>query len=70
MRKRYTLRATWIAAILLFFSGLLTAQQDARPWYEKMEDPAVNYFDVQESFRQEWLGKPIERGKGWKQFQR
>ncbi|MFO0362449.1 MAG: MopE-related protein, partial [Flavobacteriales bacterium] len=35
-----------------------------------MEDPAVNYFDVQESFRQEWLGKPIERGKGWKQFQR
>jgi len=35
-----------------------------------MDDPTVNFYDIQEAFYQEWEGKEYERGKGWKQFKR
>lgn len=42
----------------------------AQDWSQKMMDPSVNFYDVQQSFNQYWAGKTIEKGKGWKQFKR
>ncbi|MFM1930857.1 MAG: hypothetical protein RL226_160 [Bacteroidota bacterium] len=35
-----------------------------------MEDPSINFYDVQRSFDQYWEGREVEKGKGFKQFKR
>lgn len=42
----------------------------SQPWVQQMQDPAVNFYAVQQSFNQFWQGKTIGKGKGWKQFKR
>lgn len=44
----------------------VTAQQ----WVEKMQDPNVNFYEVQKSFHEYWKDRPMERSKGYKQFKR
>jgi len=36
----------------------------------EMQDPNVNFYDVQESFNAFWEGRVVERGQGYKQFKR
>lgn len=64
--------------LLLAVSLIANAQQPAvngsspqqANWQKMMEDPNVNFFDVQKAFNQAWQGKKIEKGKGWKAFKR
>ena len=35
-----------------------------------MQDPSVNFYDVQKEFNDYWQNRTIEKGKGWKQFKR
>ena len=56
-----------ISASFLLFT-FITIQ--AQTWVELMEDPSVNFYDIQKSFNEYWEDKTIERGKGWKQFKR
>lgn len=55
-----------LTAVLLSFSSYLLAQE----WVDKMMDPNVNFYEVQESFNEHWGEKGYERGKGWKQYKR
>ena len=50
---------------ILFINNAL-----AQTWQEKMFDPSVNIFEVKQDFDQFWSGRPIEKGKGYKQFMR
>ena len=51
---------------LLFFSFTFKSQD----WVNKMLDPNVNFYQTQSSFNTYWQNKPIEKGKGYKQFRR
>lgn len=43
----------------------------AQTWFEMMDDPNANFYDIQAAFNQYWQGKDhTEKGKGWKQFKR
>ncbi len=39
-------------------------------WIEMMQDPSVNFFDVQEAFYTYWEGREITRSSGYKPFKR
>ncbi|MDD5695016.1 MAG: PKD domain-containing protein, partial [Bacteroidales bacterium] len=39
-------------------------------WIEMMQDPAVNFYDVQRAFNTYWADRKITRGSGWKPFKR
>jgi hypothetical protein len=54
--------------IFLFLSASLSL--NAQKWVELMNDPTVNFYDIQDAFYEEWDGIDYERGKGWKQFKR
>jgi PKD repeat protein/photosystem II stability/assembly factor-like uncharacterized protein len=43
---------------------------NAQDWVEGMQDPSVNFYEVQRDFEEFWSGKEIEKGKGYKQFRR
>src|SRR5690554_1021838 len=55
-----------LSAVLLAFSSFVFSQE----WVNKMMDPAVNFYEVQEAFNDHWGDKEYERGKGWKQYKR
>ncbi len=59
-----------LIAFLLAISFLPAGAQDDRTWQEKMEDPQISFYDVQETFREAWEGRALEKGKGWRQFKR
>lgn len=58
--------------ILLFLILTITLNNSfsQTAWWEMMQDPDVNFYDVKNSFEDYWNGKTIEKGKGWKQFKR
>jgi PKD repeat protein len=56
-----------LSAILFFF---LSSPSFAQDWVKMMQDPNVNFYQLQEEFNKYWDGREIERGKGWKQFRR
>ncbi|MBL4624872.1 MAG: exo-alpha-sialidase, partial [Flavobacteriales bacterium] len=49
---------------------LLSISVFAQSWVEMMNDPSVNFYDVQQEFNAEWDGKTYEKGKGYKQYKR
>ena len=51
---------------VLFFSFTSTSQD----WVNKMLDPNANFYQTQSSFNTYWQNKPLEKGKGYKQFRR
>jgi len=65
-RKHFKLS---IATLLL---SLLISGLNAQPWVEGLDlnDPSVTFYQVQQNFDQYWGNRPIERGKGWKQYKR
>lgn len=42
----------------------------AQPWVRMMEDPDVNFYEVQQAFEDAWGDRGYERGLGYKQFKR
>jgi hypothetical protein len=61
------LRNLSVSLIILFFSFGSTFSQ---LWVEMMHDPNANFYDIQQEFNNYWENRPIEKGKGWKQFKR
>lgn len=60
--KKFLSLLLLIIAIPFFSTG--------QEWVEKMQDPNINFYEVQESFNKYWEGKKYEKGQGWKQFKR
>ncbi|NVN95836.1 MAG: T9SS type A sorting domain-containing protein [Bacteroidetes bacterium] len=58
-------RILFIIALICFYN-----QSFAQDWVEKMQDPKVNFYDVQKSFNEYWKNKEVGRSKGWKQYKR
>jgi len=65
----------------IFFSQISAAQQQTpQPagtdtasypyWIEMMQDPSMNFFQVQRAFNLYWENRPITRSSGWKVFKR
>ena len=40
--------------ILCLFAFLLSGSLNAQDWVKKMQDPSVNFYDVQQSFNKYW----------------
>jgi PKD repeat protein len=57
-----------LTLFLASFAATLTVNSQA--WVEKMLDPNVSFYDVQQEFNNYWAGRPYEKGKGYKQFKR
>ena len=56
-----------LAILLLLFCKNIIAQN----WVEMMQQPGVNFYDIQNNFNQYWKDKDItEKGRGYKQFKR
>lgn len=78
--KKATSRFLGILLISIAFSSFATAQNRNNPtdndyatnprWIEMMEDPNVNFFEVQRAFYQYWSNRPTHRGDGYKPFRR
>lgn len=58
--------------VLLVLLCLLTCCADVRAqaWVELMMDGTTNIHEVKAEFDAYWDGRPYQKGKGWKQFQR
>jgi len=39
-------------------------------WIEMMQDPSVNFYEVQKAFNAYWENREITKGNGWKPFKR
>jgi PKD repeat protein len=53
---------------LIFWAfGLVSFSQS---WVEMMHDPNANFYETQAVFNAYWENRPIEKGKGYKQFRR
>jgi len=64
--------------IILGFSGLSQTFKSSPPpdtadypyWIRMMQDPSVNFFDVQRAFNIYWQDRPVTQSSGWKPFKR
>lgn len=56
-------------SILILFNALFLFAQD-QPWFLMMQDPNVNFYDVQAAFNKAWKDKTPGKGQGYKQFKR
>ena len=50
--------------------AMIYCSLSAQEWVGKMNDPSINFYEVQRAFENEFKGKSYERGKGIKQFRR
>jgi hypothetical protein len=61
----------WIKAFFLIAGLFIADQVVAQPWMSSVENnPRPNFFTIQKDFNQYWLGKTVEKGKGYKAFKR
>ncbi len=58
-------RIFFIIALVCFYIPSI-----AQEWVEKMQNPDINFKEVQASFNNYWKGKEVSRSKGWKQYKR
>ena len=63
MKNHYKLISLFI---LVFSVQMLNAQ----PWIKSVESDNPTFQEIQKSFSDYWKDKPIEKGKGYKQFKR
>jgi len=58
----------------LVLAGFLLSFQVAfaQPWMNNINlaDTNTTFYDIQTEFENYWVNRPIEKGKGWKQFKR
>lgn len=81
-RLRVVYLSTLIIALACLFSAAHAAGKPDNPgppatrssWVALMNDPRVNFYDVEREFNRYWDTRPVEerniRGSGWKQFHR
>ncbi len=55
-----------LAVAVIIFTPRCAAQQ----WVDLLMDDSTNVHTVKEAFDAAWEGRPYQKGKGWKQFQR
>ncbi|MCX6230012.1 MAG: T9SS type A sorting domain-containing protein [Bacteroidetes bacterium] len=55
---------------IIFTLLSINSQSFAQDWVEKMQNPTVNFYEVQKAFNTYWKDKEIGRSKGWKQYKR
>jgi PKD repeat protein len=67
--KSTLIKVSFLGVFLLSWLGA-SAQTNSTNWVDMMQDPTVNFYDVQSAFYAYWEGKTIEKGKGYKQFKR
>ena len=65
--KRNFLLISFLA--LLSIPSFIFGQGDTN-WVQLMSDPTANFYDVQAAFQNYWKDRPIQKGKGYKQFKR
>jgi PKD repeat protein/photosystem II stability/assembly factor-like uncharacterized protein len=63
-------RALFLGFILLTSVFSFAQNNTTVPYWEMMEDPNANFYDIQQAFDAYWQGRTMERGKGWKAFKR
>jgi PKD repeat protein/photosystem II stability/assembly factor-like uncharacterized protein len=74
--KKTILLSAFAALLSLYVAGQGTVNQPALDyanypyWIEMMEDPSVNFFDVQKAFNAYWEGRKVTKGSGFKPFKR
>lgn len=56
--------------LLFSILSLVSFNSFSQVWVEMMKNPNANFYDIQAEFRNYWLNKPYEKGKGFKQFKR
>ncbi|MEA3477516.1 MAG: hypothetical protein U9R60_05005, partial [Bacteroidota bacterium] len=69
-----------LISIALIYCLPLSAQQQTIPsqadtadfpyWIEMMQDPEINFYDVQRAFNTYWEGREVTKGSGFKPFKR
>jgi photosystem II stability/assembly factor-like uncharacterized protein len=57
---------SFITALTFFISNTAFTQE----WFQMMEDPKANFYDIQKAFYDYWKDKTPEKGSGWMQFKR
>ena len=55
---------------LFTFISFLANSLFAQVWMKNVNQGNQNFFEIQKAFNDYWKGKPIEKGKGYKQFKR
>lgn len=65
-----SLRRSLPAQVVFVLLAAFCSSAFAQNWVEKMQDPNVNFYEVQRSFNEYWEGKDLANAKGWKQFKR
>ena len=55
---------------LFTFISFLANSLFAQVWMKNVNQQNPNFFEIQKSFNDYWKDKPIEKGKGYKQFKR
>ena len=74
--KKTILFTAFAALLSLYVAGQGTASQSAPDyanypyWIDMMEDPTVNFFEVQKAFNTYWEGREVTKGSGFKPFKR
>jgi PKD repeat protein len=56
--------------ILVVLAAIYSESLSAQRWVEMMEDPNTNFYDLKAEFENYWKDRPMEKGKGYKQFKR
>ncbi len=70
MQKNLIMKINILKNILIVILFLSSSHLFAQDWVEKMQNPDVNFYEVQKAFNTFWEGKEIGRSKGWKQYKR
>jgi photosystem II stability/assembly factor-like uncharacterized protein len=73
MRYLYLLLAlcaTQSLSAQIMFESASSAPADDPDWSVLMQDPSLNFYDVQALFESRWEGREITKGSGWKPFKR
>ena len=64
---------------IIVLTLLVSHNAVAQPWMNKLlreklntkgNPTELNFFEIQKAFNEYWKDRPIEKGKGWKQFKR
>jgi photosystem II stability/assembly factor-like uncharacterized protein len=55
---------------IVFCITVLSMTVHAQEWVEKMNDPNINFYEVEKAYDKHFEGKSYERGQGMKQFER
>lgn len=60
----------YFPSFFLFLFSIISFTSFSQQWVEMMKDPNANFYDIQAEFQNYWVGKTIQKGKGYKAFKR